>query len=83
MVYRQRVLSLYKGKLNVILFRIIYIKSFLSELLKYGRTLELTDKQYFKERVKLEFVNNKQVEEKDIPYCMKQGRVFLLSRNVC
>lgn len=60
----------------------IDINKLFAELMKYGKTLELTDKQYYKERVKLEFINNKQLEEKDIPYVLKQGRVFLVSRNV-
>lgn len=58
------------------------LKLNLPELLKYGKTLEHTDRFYYFKRVKLEFVNNKELEEKDIPYVLKQGRVFLLSRNV-
>lgn len=89
MVHRQQVLSLYRGKFD---FKLIWFANkhvrceipnfpFL-ELLRYGKTLRHTDKDYYQKRVKLEFVNNKELEEKDIPYVLKQGRVFLLSRNV-
>lgn len=51
-------------------------------LLKHGKQLQHTDKQYFAQRVRQEFIKNKDLEEKDIPYCIKQGRIFLLSKNV-
>ncbi|KAG5679290.1 hypothetical protein PVAND_008868 [Polypedilum vanderplanki] len=52
------------------------------ELLKYGKTLKHTDKDYYMKRVREEFVKNKDLPEDKIPYSIKQGRVFLMSRNV-
>lgn len=54
----------------------------IAELLRHGKNLKLTDKEFYKNRVKQEFVSNREVPEDKIPYCMKQGRVFMLSKNV-
>lgn len=35
------------------------------ELMKYGSSLKLTDKNYYKRRIKQEFVDNKQLVEPD------------------
>lgn len=54
----------------------------LLELLRYGRTIKFTDKEYYFNRLRQEFVNNKDVVEADIPFCLKQGRLFLQKKNV-
>jgi hypothetical protein len=52
------------------------------ELMRHGQKLELTDQKYYAKRVKLEFINNKELEKDKIPYCIRQGKVFMLSNNV-
>lgn len=75
-------LLFYSTKPSLYKFLEVLNIKFLLELLRYGRTLKYTDRDYYQQRVKLEFKNNKELEEKDIPYVLKQGRVFILSRNV-
>lgn len=55
----------------------LQIKQLYKELLKYGCSLKLTDKNYYKSRIKQEFLDNKQlVKPEEIqffydvsPYC--------------
>lgn len=82
MLYRQSVLSLYKGEHKISLNFNKFIDFNNSEFLRYSKNLQHTDKEYFLRKVKEEFVKNKELAEKDIPYCIKQGKVFLMSRNV-
>lgn len=83
MIYRSNVLSLYKGKyFQVLSADIKYWAISFQDLLKYGKTLKFTDKEFYKKRVKQEFANNKNLEEKDIPFVIKQGRAFLMNQNV-
>lgn len=39
----------------------LQIKQLYKELLKYGCSLKLTDKNYYKSRIKQEFLDNKQL----------------------
>lgn len=103
MLYRQSVLSLYKGNLVIFIqfniknvpnhqiilkfiiavnFRKLMQNLLISEFLRYSKNLQHTDKEYFLRKVKEEFIKNKEISEKEIPYCIRQGKVFLLSRNV-
>lgn len=43
----------------------LQVKQLYKELLKYGCSLKLTDKNYFKSRIKQEFLDNKQLVKPD------------------
>lgn len=43
----------------------LQVKQLYKELLKYGCNLKLTDKNYYKKRIKEEFINNKQLVKPD------------------
>lgn len=58
-----------------------FVEIFL-DLLKYGKTIQLTDKHFYRQRVQAEFRSNKSLEEKDIPFVINQGRLFLAKKNV-
>lgn len=47
----------------------LQVKQLYKELLKYGSSLKLTDKNYYKIRIKQEFLNNKQlVKQEEIKF---------------
>lgn len=47
----------------------LQVKQLYKELLKYGSSLKLTDKKFFKNRIKQEFLDNKQlVNPKEIQF---------------
>lgn len=47
----------------------LQVKQLYKELLKYGCSLKLTDKNYYKNRIKQEFLNNKHlVKPEDIQF---------------
>ncbi|XP_050541102.1 uncharacterized protein LOC126905453 isoform X1 [Daktulosphaira vitifoliae] len=41
----------------------LHIRKLYKELLKYGQTLELTNKNYYQKRIKQEFVKNKELAD--------------------
>lgn len=43
----------------------LQVKQLYKELLKYGYSLKLTDKSYYKSRIKQEFLDNKQLVKPD------------------
>lgn len=82
MVHKQSVLSLYRRESSRSQELEPVINDFSLELLRYGRKIQHTDKEYYFNRLRQEFVNNKDVAEADIPFCLKQGRLFLQKKNV-
>lgn len=43
----------------------LQVKKLYKELLKYGRSLKLTDKNYYKNRIRQEFLANKELVKSD------------------
>lgn len=53
------------------------------DLLKYGRSLTLTDKDYFIKRIKTEFRNNKHLRTgKEVEFQYNRGKELLKLRRV-
>ncbi|XP_065200140.1 mitochondrial ribosome and complex I assembly factor AltMIEF1 [Planococcus citri] len=53
------------------------------DLLKYGRNLQLTDKEYFMSRVKNEFKQNKNLEDPaEIEFQYKKGITLLKNSRI-
>lgn len=58
----------------------LQVKQLYKELLKYGSSLKLTDKNYFKIRIKQEFLNNKQlVKQEEIKFFYDVSPKFIHS----
>ncbi|CAH1108807.1 unnamed protein product [Psylliodes chrysocephalus] len=61
----------------------IQVLKLYKELLRYGKQLKLTDKNFFRRRIKQEFKNNKGLEiETEIDHIYKKGVTLLLNRLV-
>lgn len=43
----------------------LQVKQLYKDLLRYGCCLKLTDKTYFKDRIRQEFLNNKEILKQD------------------
>lgn len=58
----------------------LQVKQLYKELLKYGSSLKLTDKNYYKIRIKQEFLNNKQlVKQEEIKFFYDVSPKFIHS----
>jgi len=58
----------------------LQVKQLYKELLKYGNNLKLTDKNYYKIRIKQEFLNNKQlVKQEEIKFFYDVSPKFIHS----
>uniref|UniRef100_A0A1L8D855 Complex 1 LYR protein domain-containing protein n=1 Tax=Nyssomyia neivai TaxID=330878 RepID=A0A1L8D855_9DIPT len=53
------------------------------KLLRYGKELKLTDKEYFKQRIKTEFERNRELSSpEDILFNYKKGQIVLKNKRV-
>lgn len=61
----------------------LQVKQLYKELLKYGSSLKLTDKNYYKIRIKQEFLNNKQlVKQEEIKFFYDKGQELLKRKSI-
>jgi len=61
----------------------LQVKQLYKELLKYGCSLKLTDKNYFKRRIKQEFLDNKQLIKPDeIQFFYDKGQELLKRKSI-
>ncbi|XP_060843971.1 uncharacterized protein LOC132923967 isoform X1 [Rhopalosiphum padi] len=61
----------------------LQVKQLYKELLKYGSNLKLTDKNYYKIRIKQEFLDNKQlVKPEEIKFFYDKGRELLKRKSI-
>ncbi|XP_050541104.1 electron transfer flavoprotein regulatory factor 1 isoform X2 [Daktulosphaira vitifoliae] len=61
----------------------LHIRKLYKELLKYGQTLELTNKNYYQKRIKQEFVKNKELADPEkIHFFYNKGLELLKKKSI-